>query len=136
MCRAVFQVESISKAGYWAKSVKHNSNYVSLAALPIIFLYMKMARFHHSPEWQKCRRRFILSKIDAGEYRCSKCGADGQYIPLQVDHVRPLRKGGRPLDEKNLQLLCEVCHIEKSRSDNSRRKMEPERKDWARLVGF
>ena len=44
---------------------------------------------------------------------CVVCGSDRD---LELDHVKPLSLGGS--DElENLQLLCRVCHKEKSRRD-------------------
>lgn len=44
-----------------------------------------------------------------GDY-CQECGQTG--IPLQVDHIVPISKGGAD-DLSNMQLLCYDCHMKK-----------------------
>lgn len=34
-----------------------------------------------------------------------------------VDHIQPIRQGGDPYNELNLQSLCKVCHDKKSRTE-------------------
>jgi len=41
-------------------------------------------------------------------YRCVKCGRND--LPLHVDHIWPLSKGG-PNFMWNLRTLCESCHV-------------------------
>jgi len=43
---------------------------------------------------------------------CRACGREG----TDVDHIVPVSRGGQTTLE-NLQLLCRLCHIEKSRAD-------------------
>lgn len=43
-------------------------------------------------------------------YRCACCGQRGGH--LQLDHIRPVSKGGQTKLE-NLQLLCEICNENK-----------------------
>lgn len=38
------------------------------------------------------------------------CGA----LATVVDHITPIRMGGSPTDERNLQCLCASCHSRKS----------------------
>lgn len=59
--------------------------------------------------------RIKVAQIRAVKERdrvCVKCGAEG----TDVDHIIPVRKGGQT-EMDNLQLLCNPCHIEKSRAD-------------------
>jgi len=37
---------------------------------------------------------------------------------LEVDHITRLADGGHPLDETNLQTLCDECHMEKTAEEN------------------
>lgn len=54
-------------------------------------------------------------------HRCVICGSTTK---LEVDHKRALMNGGAN-DESNLATLCDDCHTEKTRMDNSlRRKRE------------
>lgn len=73
-------------------------------------------------------RRLILIRDG---YRCTKCGKAGR---LEVDHIRPLNKGGDPWDHSNLQTLCRGCHIEKTKSEQARPK-SPAVSKWDQLVG-
>ena len=60
-------------------------------------------------------------------YRCTACGKAGA---LEVDHIRPLYKGGAALDMGNLQTLCRACHIAKTRAENT----APYRVEWRAYV--
>lgn len=73
-------------------------------------------------------RRLVLIRDD---YRCVKCGKAGR---LEVDHIRPLRRGGAPWDLTNLQTLCRACHIAKTRRENER-KPTPAQDAWQKAVG-
>ena len=50
--------------------------------------------------------------VRARDRVCVMCGADG----TDIDHVTPVAAGGQT-EMENLQLLCEPCHIAKSRAD-------------------
>jgi len=66
--------------------------------------------FITTEEWQK-----ILKKYN---YQCVSCKSDGGKYPLEVDHIKPLSKGG--LDNiKNVQPLCRSCNASKSNSDDN-----------------
>lgn len=52
---------------------------------------------------------------------CAKCGKLTDYPSgFQADHIVPLFKGGED-DEKNMQVLCMVCHDTKTNDDLGRR---------------
>ena len=60
-------------------------------------------------------KRITRAQIKAVRDRdqvCVKCGEQG----TDIDHIVPVRKGGQT-EMDNLQLLCNPCHIEKSRAD-------------------
>ena len=76
--------------------------------------------------WGAVRR---LALIRDG-YRCVKCGKAGR---LEVDHVKPLSKGGDPWDLGNLQTLCRGCHIAKTRSEQPKQP-SPAATKWGKLV--
>lgn len=50
---------------------------------------------------------------------CERCGHPSDR--LQVDHIVPLRDGGRN-ERGNLQVLCVPCHEVKTRGDRRRRR--------------
>lgn len=64
------------------------------------------AGFYQSPEWKETRKAARRTK---GEV-CVMCGKKGWI----VDHINPVRLGGAPLDQSNLQILCTSCHNSKS----------------------
>ncbi|MCE2494035.1 MAG: HNH endonuclease [Alphaproteobacteria bacterium] len=87
-----------------------------------------MSRLHKSltpRQWVRTRQA-ILERDD---WRCRACGAYGN----EVDHVRPLHKGGDPWEPANLQTLCRSCHIAKTAREN-RRPMTPAESRWRMLV--
>lgn len=49
-------------------------------------------------------------------HACVHCGATKQ---LQVDHIRPVSRGGGN-DEDNLQILCRLCNLRKGNKTESR----------------
>lgn len=60
-------------------------------------------------------KRITRAQLDAVKERdqvCVKCGEPG----VDVDHIVPVMKGGQT-EMSNLQFLCKLCHIEKSRND-------------------
>lgn len=44
---------------------------------------------------------------------CNMCNGIGAHI----DHIVPLRAGGAPYDQANLQTLCASCHSKKTRRE-------------------
>ena len=53
--------------------------------------------FYSTKEWKEKRMEFL------GEHPfCVCCGRPAAI----VDHIVPIRKGGEPLDDRNLQSLC------------------------------
>ena len=85
------------------------------------------SRFHARLD----RRRWAAVRVQVLErdnWRCSACRSYGN----EVDHVRPLSRGGSPYDLANLQCLCRSCHIEKTRIENEQ--PDPAREAWRKLV--
>jgi len=63
--------------------------------------------------WQRIRERIIIR--DKG--MCVVCKESVTGRDAQVDHIKPVAKGG--LDtEDNLQLLCATCHSTKTDTEN------------------
>lgn len=54
--------------------------------------------------------RFKIYERDG--YRCRKCGKFGIKNDLEIDHIKPIAKGGKTVYE-NLQTLCKSCNKEK-----------------------
>ena len=51
---------------------------------------------------------------------CQHCYEKGKLTPANtVDHVKPIRLGGEPLDENNLMSLCKSCHARKSAKERN-----------------
>lgn len=67
-------------------------------------------QFYRNAPWRKLRKRWL----DANPL-CERC-KDKQRLTVAtvVDHVKPIRLGGGPLDENNLMSLCKSCHARKS----------------------
>ena len=57
---------------------------------------------------------FKNASVGGGKYKCACCGKvfDSKYY-LQIDHIKPMNKGGKTLME-NLQVLCRPCNAKKS----------------------
>ena len=75
-----------------------------------------MSRHHvhlHAGRWARVRRA-VLARDG---WRCRRCGRAGR---MEVDHVRPLDRGGDPWALSNLQALCRRCHIGKTAAENRR----------------
>lgn len=65
-----------------------------------------------NPELEKNLRNaaFEKSKDTDGKYNCACCGKSGtDRIFFQVDHIKPMNKGGKTVPE-NLQILCRQCN--------------------------
>lgn len=64
-----------------------------------------------SREWKEVRYK-TLRKYG---FSCMACGAKPPGVILHVDHIKPRSKFPQlSLDEKNLQVLCELCNQGKS----------------------
>ena len=51
--------------------------------------------------------RFSIYKRDG--YRCCICGRSGEFCDLEIDHIKPIAKGGKSTYD-NLQTLCHTCN--------------------------
>ena len=86
-----------------------------------------MSRYHHHKHldgrrWQAVRK--VVFRRD--NQRCQVCGKPG----FEVDHVKPMHQGGDPWALDNLQTICRQCHIEKTRKENRKKPLSPERQEW------
>lgn len=59
------------------------------------------------------KMRFSIYKRDG--YRCCICGRTGTFDDLEIDHIKPIAKGGKSTYD-NLQTLCKRCNQEKGDS--------------------
>ena len=74
------------------------------------------AAFYHSSEWRHKRENFLVEHPF-----CEECRKYGRLTKaVVVDHIIPLRQGGEPFDDGNLQSLCSSCHSSKSIKEGSR----------------
>jgi 5-methylcytosine-specific restriction protein A len=73
-------------------------------------------RFYQSEEWKATRRRKLqITPL------CEECMRLGKLTKAtMVDHIKPIKEGGSPLDQDNLQSLCWSCHSRKSAQEGSR----------------
>lgn len=68
-----------------------------------------------NPDYEKeLRKKAFKSAVTTdGKYICAYCGnIFPNRIPMQVDHIIPLNKGGKTVPE-NLQILCKYCNGKK-----------------------
>ena len=81
-------------------------------------------------EWsEECERRYkkimddywILDGSFWKEDRELRKGIP-RHHGFEVDHIRALCNGGDMWDKKNWQVLCSVCHVEKTKQDMKKRK--------------
>lgn len=54
--------------------------------------------------------RFAIYKRDG--YRCRYCHRSDREVPLEIDHIIPISKGGKS-EYDNLQTLCHDCNVRK-----------------------
>lgn len=56
------------------------------------------------------KMRFAIYARDG--YRCCHCGRNQYQVKLEIDHIKPISKGGKS-EYDNLQTLCEECNKKK-----------------------
>ena len=62
----------------------------------------------------------VKTLASAGSVTRKSCLSEGRYTPAKiVDHIIPIKMGGKTLDESNLQSLCWSCHSKKSNNEGS-----------------
>lgn len=69
--------------------------------------------------WSLCRvergkvsNKLRFSIYNRDGYRCQCCGKPGTIAFLEIDHIKPIAKGGKT-EYNNLQTLCRNCNKEK-----------------------
>lgn len=78
----------------------------------------RMNPFYRSKEWRKLSAQLLARhRRDYGDL-CPGWKRSAHYAPdLTCDHIRPLARGGPPLDEENLQVLCRACNGRKAHQE-------------------
>lgn len=71
-----------------------------------------------------------LAVLNDYDWTCANCGEFGD----EVDHIIPMyearQRGIADLDERNLQVLCRGCHIDKTIDERARVPGLAARKRW------
>ena len=75
--------------------------------------------------WDPIRKQVL----DAANWRCRVCGG----FANEVDHVRPLHRGGARYDKHNLQVLCRSHHMAKTAKEN-RRQLTGAELEWRKFA--
>ena len=71
--------------------------------------------FYKEKRWRDTSR-YILQK----EPLCRTCMAQGNVTEAKhVDHIMPIKQGGKRYDEDNLQPLCIPCHNRKTKKERN-----------------
>lgn len=71
-------------------------------------------RLYSSARWQRVRERYRKRHPI-----CERCAAQGKTTPVEVVHHRkPIKEGGAPFDERNLEGLCRTHHREEHGGDD------------------
>ena len=67
-------------------------------------------QFYRNAPWRHLRKSWLEDNP-----LCKDCRDNKRLTPATVvDHVKPIRLGGAPLDRNNLMSLCKSCHARKS----------------------
>ena len=81
----------------------------------------------HTRRWGRLRRHILARD----SWTCQACG---KLLGMaQIDHIKPVFKGGKPFEPANCQVLCVSCHVAKTRIDVGQLP-DPEREAWARHI--
>jgi 5-methylcytosine-specific restriction endonuclease McrA len=73
-----------------------------------------MAEFNRNNSWHFVRKDILRRD----NYRCGLCKKRFRKAELDIDHIIPLRIGGRLFEKANLRTLCKECHKFKSNLDS------------------
>lgn len=75
-------------------------------------------------------RRIKAAAITRAAGKCEKCTAALKHGEAEVDHILPDILGGEPV-LLNAQVLCRVCHAEKTATDIQRTRKADRQRDKA-----
>lgn len=73
-----------------------------------------MDEFNRNNSWYFVRKEVLRRD----NYRCGICKKRFRKKFLDVDHIIPVRMGGKFFDKPNLRTLCKDCHKLKSKLDS------------------
>lgn len=94
--------------GSWKKSLLKAYDSVNSDGLDEAELFVKPKKEKlKSSRNLSLRKRFFVLKRDG--FTCCYCGANGQGVKLEVDHITPVAKNGSDALD-NLQTLCFDCN--------------------------
>lgn len=75
-------------------------------------------RSRHQPRGKLAHKDIAFKRAHLRlEPNCRGCGSPAE----EVDHIRPLSRGGAMFDHANAQSLCKGCHDVKTRTENAER---------------
>lgn len=116
-CGPIATAYGVSRQSMWDVLRRRTQMRDRIAALPRVEDRSKIQakRLAALRRYRSRAARITRAQIKAVKERdevCVMCGAMG----TDIDHITPVRKCGQTT-LKNLQLLCNPCHIEKSRAD-------------------
>ena len=72
-----------------------------------------MEEFNRNNTWYYVR----MDVLRRDKYKCSICEKRFRKTQLDVDHIIPVKMGGKLFDKDNLRTLCRECHKAKSELD-------------------
>ena len=74
-----------------------------------------ITRYHYDCKNQRSlMTKELRNKIIKRDGRiCQHCGKECDYADIEIDHIKPISKGGKTI-ESNLQVLCTKCNRKKS----------------------
>lgn len=102
------------------KSYELSKTYTPVDVKRCFLLLEQQAQYKNSAQYQRSlvtpKLRYQILQRDG--FRCVLCGCTSDHTMLEVDHIRPISKGGRTVPE-NLRTLCRNCNRGKSDSYNA-----------------
>lgn len=84
--------------------------------------------FDRSQRWTSKYRKFRAKILKRDGYLCQECNRNGHITPgNELDHIVPVHLSPDDFyNEDNCQILCEKCHLEKSRREQIARDSKSE----------
>jgi len=71
------------------------------------------SNYYNKYNWNWVRDRIIRRD----NFQCQICKKKGEYLDLEVDHIKAVRFNGNYFDNNNLRTVCKDCHRKKTRED-------------------
>lgn len=73
-----------------------------------------MNEFNRNNSWFFVR----IDILRRDKYKCSICKKRFKKSQLDIDHIIPIKMGGKLFEKANLRTLCKECHRSKTKLDN------------------